>query len=90
MYNGPMQRSLILAALLLPSVATAQVDPTPQLDPQTHEASGLAYHVVRPPGWDGEEPVDMLIALHGSGGKLGDFDRIAKILVPALRRHLQV
>jgi predicted esterase len=81
--------SLLVASLLALS-ATAQAQVTPELDVQTHEASGLRYHVVPPPGWDGEAPVDMLVALHGSGGKIGDFYRIAKILVPELRRHLQV
>ncbi|MBX3468375.1 MAG: hypothetical protein KF878_16000 [Planctomycetes bacterium] len=71
----------------LAAVALAAARPA-RAEERVHAPSGLVYEVVRPTGWDGQEPVEVLVCLHGSGDRLANFRRALRVLVPGVRRWL--
>lgn len=74
-------------AVALAAVALGAARPA-RADERVHAPSGLVYEVVRPTGWDGQEPVEVLVCLHGSGDRLANFRRALRVLVPGVRRWL--
>ncbi|MCO5168490.1 MAG: hypothetical protein M9894_19295 [Planctomycetes bacterium] len=78
-----MRRAALLLALVLVGAAA-------RAEERVHAPSGLAYEVVPPTGWDGEDPVEVLVLLHGSGDRLANFRRAMRVLVPGARRFLCV
>jgi predicted esterase len=73
-------RTLVAVALVL--LATTALCAQDRVEPE----SGLVYQVVPPTGWDGAQPVDVLVTLHGSGGEKDLFRRSLHVAVPGVRR----
>lgn len=78
--------ALALVALALVLLASSSLRAQEGVDAE----SGLRFDVARPTGWDGEEPVDVLVCLHGSGDKADTFRRGLRTVVPGVRRFLCV